>query len=90
MSVPKGYSRNASCTLKLYFMHTGVQRDFHLTWCPCPLKVTRRTPLVKQELFSIQESLSLHPLSVGSCCSICIDFGTMPTMCYYLFFILLD
>jgi hypothetical protein len=33
------------------FTHVAVQRDFHISWCSCRLTVTRRMPLVEQELF---------------------------------------
>jgi hypothetical protein len=40
------------CYLYL-FTFTGVQHDFHLTWCSCLLAITRRVSLVKQELSTL-------------------------------------
>jgi hypothetical protein len=38
--------------------YTGVQHDFHIRWCSCRLTVTRRVPLVKQEMLTLPEHLS--------------------------------
>ena len=49
------------CYLYL-FTFTGVQHDFHLTWCSCLLTTTRRVSLVKQELSTLPEHLITTPV----------------------------
>jgi hypothetical protein len=54
------------CYLYL-FTHTGVQHDFHIRRCSCRLTVTRRVPLVEQELLTLSEHLSSPPVFSGVC-----------------------
>ena len=49
------------CYLYL-FTFTGVQHEFHLTWCSCLLAITRRVSLVKQELSTLPEHLITTPV----------------------------
>jgi len=47
------------------FTHTGVQHDFHVTWCLCRLTVTRRVSLVEQEPLNLPEHQSSLPVYIG-------------------------
>jgi hypothetical protein len=52
--------------INLYlFTHTGVQNDFHIRRCSCRLTVTRRVPLVEQELLTLSEHLGSPPVLSG-------------------------
>jgi len=44
------------------FTFTGDQHDFHFTWCSCLLTITRKVPLVKQELPTLPEHLIATPV----------------------------
>jgi hypothetical protein len=46
------------CRLHVFFMHTGVQRDFHIRRCSCRLTVTRRVAHAMQELLTLSEHMS--------------------------------
>ena len=61
------------------FTYTGVQRDFHITWCSCRSTITQRAPLVKQEQPTIPERLG----SLPGCCEVCVA-QSIATFVYWL------
>ena len=64
------------CYLYL-FTHTGVQHDFHITWCSCRLTVTRRVSHVEQELLSLPEHPSSPPVFSGVRVALSLVFCVM-------------
>jgi hypothetical protein len=73
-----------------FFTDTDIQHNSHKRWCSCCLAVTRRVPLVEQELLMFPDHLS-SPI-LASCCEVCcrsllvfISFLFWPFWCLYFF-----
>ena len=73
-----------------FFTDTDIQHNSHKRWCSCCLSVTRRVPLVEQELLMFPDHLS-SPI-LASCCEVCcrpllvfISFLFWPFWCLYFF-----
>ena len=47
------------------FMYTSVKHDFHIRRSSCRLPVTRRVSLIEQELPTLPEHMSSHPVLCG-------------------------
>ena len=51
--------------IHIRILYTCAQQDFHIRWCSCRSTVTRRVPLVEQELLTLSGLLSSARFIVG-------------------------
>jgi hypothetical protein len=74
------------CYLYL-FTFTGVQHDLYIRCCSCRLTVTRRVSHVEQELLTLPEPLSSHPVFGGVRVARFLVFCVMFCRSLFVFFV---